>query len=145
GEGPAGRPDYAVNRAADLAAALDRGHEVHRNRAAAGPAADAEGKQSIIHAESGDRQPFGECGFPSIIVGARSQFGDVIRGRVALDRTQLPEVVDCMRGVTCASTNAKDEQPPPALAQLGEPSGDRVDLCGVERPRQLPDSVEIFL
>ena len=54
-------------------------------------------------------QPVGVAGFPSVVVDARGELGNIVGGRVALDAGDFAEVVDGVAGVARAAAYAEEE------------------------------------
>src|SRR5215471_4714543 len=77
-------------------------------------------KDCVIPAQAATEQPIAVRCLPAVIVDARGEFGDIIGRRVALDAGELAEIVDRMRSVGCAATNAKKEKPAPALPHFNQ-------------------------
>ena len=64
-------------------------------------------------------EPLDEHARPALVVGAGSQLGDVVGGRIALDANDLAEIIHRVRAVSRATSHAEEEDPPGLLLDPG--------------------------
>ena len=107
---------------------LNRADEIGTDVLLQVAAADGENQQAILAVDPAALEPFAEDRRPAFIVGAGSEFRDIVRRRVGLEPANLPEIIHRMTCIRRAAAHAEDEEPPPALAdfrQLLDGSFDR--------------------
>ena len=144
GERPAGSAHDAVDRRADALArppSRRRGSSRRCARASRRPR-----RTPAAHRARDSRETSSQAvndALPAVVVGARGELGHVVGRCIALQAAQLAEVVDRVRGVARAAADAEDEQPPSALAHLGQAAGHRVDQGAVERTGELRGGLQI--
>jgi hypothetical protein len=106
-------------------------------------AADREHQHRILVVRPTGSQPRGEHGVPTLVVGARGEFRDVVGGRIGFDAAELAEIVDRVAAVAGAAADAEQEQPPAALAQGGQLFREALDLGLIDRLRDFDDFLEV--
>jgi len=137
--------DDAVDLGADRLGELEREHEVHRDVLLAVAAAHGEDEDGVARREARDLEPLGEARVPALVVDARRELGDVVRGRVGLEAADLAEVVDGVARVTRRAAHAEDEEAPARVARRAQPDGDGLDRGGVELTHGALGLVEVRL
>src|ERR1700683_2224513 len=101
-------PDDADDFAANLFGELQGRDEVRADLFFKSAAADGENKDGVAGAKLTDAKPVLEDAGPAFVVRAGSQFGDVVGGGVGLDAGDFAEIVDGVRSVGGAATDAED-------------------------------------
>src|ERR1700727_527315 len=94
GERAVRRAHDAVDQGTPITGELNRVDEVDRDVVQTRAATDTEHQYAVGRRQIRYCEPRGKRGVPSVFVGARGQLGNVVRGSVALDPTQFPEVID---------------------------------------------------
>ena len=137
------RTDHSVDGAPELSATLQRAHYIDRYPMLARTTADRKDEKRIALGQPGDLEPAAKRRLPTVVVDPRGQLRDVLCDRVTLDRTQLAEVVDCVRRMPCSTSDSEDEQPATALAQFRQTSSHSIDSVRVNASRKRRGSHEI--
>ena len=71
---------------------------------------DREHEHKIVGAQAANPQPTLKHCFPTFIVHARREFGNIVGGRVGLHAGDLAEIVHGVGSVGCAASYAKNKQ-----------------------------------
>lgn len=133
GERPTWSADDAIDRRSTVMRQLDRVDEVDGYAMLTRAAADGEDEQSIRRTQARDLQPACERALPAVVVRTRRQLGHVVGRRIALDRAQLAKVVDGMRSVTGATSDAQQEKSPSTRPYRRKTSRKPVDLLRIDQ------------
>lgn len=132
----------ADNRGANLPGELNCADEIWADVFLQIPAADGENEQAVLRVQPAAFEPLGENRGPAFVVGAGSQFGNVVGGRISLESADFTEVVDGVAGVGRAAADAEDEQPSAALAHARQFGHGFFDGVRVEFGDKFLDFVE---
>src|SRR5205814_3707701 len=108
--------DNPENCAAAFLGQLQRRHQIRTHIFFQAASAHRQNKKRVFFTESASFKPFGENGSPSLIVGAGGQLRDIIGGCVAFHACNLSEIVDRVRSVRRATSDAQDKKPSSARA-----------------------------
>ncbi len=129
--------DDAKYAGSALLGEIDRFDNIRADVALAVAAADREHENGVLRADSADLQPPGEDRFPTLIISARGQFGNVVGGAIGFDAAQFAEVVDRVAAVSGAAADAEQKQPTTTIAQRRQFAGHLLDDIHVQRTGNL--------
>ena len=136
--------DEADDTGADLLCVLKGGDEVGGDVLLEVAAADGEDEEGVVLAQARAAEPFDEDACPALVVGAGGEFGDIVGGGVALDPTDLPEVIDGMGGIGGAAADPEDEEAAAAGAHGGEFLGALFAVAGFDPGDDLGGFLEVL-
>ena len=113
-----GIPVFAANDTVDfqstLLALIQRTYNIHADIFFYVTTADREDENRVLVIGSTGGQPGGKDSVPPFVIGARSQFRDIVYRGLGLDPAQLAKIVDCVAAISRATTDSNQEQPPPS-------------------------------
>src|SRR5208282_2173072 len=132
----------ADNRGADLPGELNGADQVGADVFFEITTADGKNEQAVLCVQPAAFKPLGENRGPAFVVGAGSQFRNIIGGRISLESADFAEVVDSVAGVGRAAADTEDEQPSAALAHASQFGHGFLNGVGVQLGDELLDFVE---
>lgn len=136
--------DDADDLASNLSGELQGRHQVRADLFFEIAAPDGKDENCVAVVELADTKPTLEDSGPTLVVGASSQFGNVIGGGVGLDAGDFAEVVDDARGVRGAAADSEDEETAlmaPGIGENGDGAVNNGCVEGVEDFRGLLDKL----
>src|SRR5690625_308716 len=103
-------PDDSEDRCSDLAGMAQRMDDIRTDTPLEIATTDREDENTIPRPKTATTEIFDEGRIPALIIRPCSQLGDIVDRRVRLEGSELTKVVDRMRGMRSATTNAEEEE-----------------------------------
>jgi hypothetical protein len=124
--------DNTYDFAADLPRQSQRRNKIGADLFFEVPAADGKHEDRVVCAELTDTEPVLENTGPAFVICARGQFGNVIGRGVSLNTGNFAEIVDGVRSIGGAATNAEDKKPAFPLSGCVENGDGAVDSRSIQ-------------